>query len=128
MPKNDQPFSSTDPEQVAAAKEQAELIVQRRANQMRHTISHRDGRAVFLRLFEDAGIFRTSFTGNSTTFFNEGMRNIALKYLNEILEVDFASFMFMLAEHKEPEHTLQFLQGLAAQYQKQGGDPLQTRR
>ena len=35
-------------------------------------LSDRRGRRFMWRVFSNAGIFRTSFTGNSETFFNEG--------------------------------------------------------
>lgn len=40
----------------------------------------------FKRFMEEGRVFHTSFTGNSQTFFLEGHRNLALKFLNDIRE------------------------------------------
>jgi hypothetical protein len=45
-----------------------------------------EGIRFFKRLLERCHVFRTSFTGNSFTFFNEGERNIGLFLMNEINE------------------------------------------
>lgn len=42
------------------------------------------GRRFIWRLLDKAGVFRSSFTGNSNTFFLEGQRNIGLMVLDEI--------------------------------------------
>lgn len=42
------------------------------------------GRRFIWRMLEKAGVYRTSFTGNSTTFFNEGQRNMGLMIVGEI--------------------------------------------
>jgi hypothetical protein len=54
-----------------------------------------------MRLLEKAGIYRTSFTGNSETFFREGMRNMGLFVLSEVMEVTPEQFAQMLKEQKQ---------------------------
>ena len=49
-------------------------------------MSDQRGRRFVYRVLEMTGVYRTSFTGNSTTFFNEGMRNVGLMVVNEIHE------------------------------------------
>jgi hypothetical protein len=55
------------------------------------------GRRYLSHLVEFGGQHRTSFTGNSTTFFNEGLRNFSLKIIADMKQ--FA-----------PTHYLQLLQ------------------
>ena len=43
-----------------------------------------EGRRIMWKILSDAGVFRTSFTGNSTTFFNEGKRDIGLLVLSGV--------------------------------------------
>lgn len=52
------------------------------------------------RVLEMAGVYRSSFTGNSTTFFNEGMRNIGLMLISEIHAVAPEGYAQMLKENK----------------------------
>lgn len=58
------------------------------------------GRRFVWRLLEKAGVYRSSFTGNSTTFFNEGMRNIGLMIVAEIHELTPEAYALMLKENK----------------------------
>jgi hypothetical protein len=44
----------------------------------------REGRRVMWWILEQAGVYRSSFTGNSTTFFNEGKRIVGLDLLTAI--------------------------------------------
>lgn len=46
------------------------------------------GASFFRRMFEDCGLFSVSFTGNSSSFFNDGRRSIALDIFNRIREQD----------------------------------------
>lgn len=46
------------------------------------------GLRFFKRLFDEGKMFRTTFTGNSQTYFLEGRRDLALKFFHDILEVD----------------------------------------
>ena len=43
-----------------------------------------EGRRIMWKILSDAGVFRSSFTGNSTTFFNEGKRDIGLLVLSGV--------------------------------------------
>lgn len=46
------------------------------------------GERFFKKFVELGYIFRTTFTGNSKTFFLEGHRNLALSIFNDICEAD----------------------------------------
>ena len=59
------------------------------------------GRRLLWRLLERAGIYKTSFTGNSETFFKEGRRDMGLFLLNEIQEADPDAYLKMIKENKE---------------------------
>lgn len=64
-------------------------------------MSNKRGRRFIWRLLSTAGIYRTSFTGNSTTFFNEGMRNLGLMILQEIHEVCPDQYAEMVKETRD---------------------------
>lgn len=64
-------------------------------------MGHKQGRRFVMRLLDKAGVYRTSFTGhNSETFFREGMRNLGLFVLGEVMEVTAEQFAIMLKEHQ----------------------------
>lgn len=49
------------------------------------------------------GMYRTSFTGNSTTFFNEGRRQIGLELTALLSEADPDAMLSIMAERRELE-------------------------
>lgn len=65
-------------------------------------LSQRAGRRFIWRLLSEAGIFRSSFTGNNSTFFNEGRRDIGLKFLADTQEFP-DLYMLMVKESREPQ-------------------------
>ena len=62
------------------------------------------GRRLLWRVLERSGLHRTSFTGNSTTFFNEGQRNLGLWLVDEMLSADTDSYLLMLKENRGDTH------------------------
>ena len=65
------------------------------------------GRRVVWRILEICGVYRSSMTGNSETYFREGMRNVGLILLRDVHETD--DFITMLKEHRtndRPDHAL----------------------
>lgn len=59
------------------------------------------GRRFMWRMLEMAGVYRSSFTGNSTTFFNEGQRNIGLMLVAEIHDTTPDAYALMLKENRQ---------------------------
>jgi len=68
-------------------KAQAERERETELEDIRRLMAQPWGRRIAWRLLSVTGVFRTSFTGNSTTFFNEGQRNVGLQVLADIHEV-----------------------------------------
>jgi len=58
------------------------------------------GRRFVWRLLEQAGVFRSSFTGNSETYFREGMRNMGLSIISQIHEHAPEFYQVMLMENQ----------------------------
>lgn len=67
---------------------------------LRWLMGHKQGRRFVWRLLDKAGVYRTSFTGNSETFFREGQRNVGLFVLGEVMEVTHEQFAKMLDESR----------------------------
>ena len=63
------------------------------------------GRRIVNRILVWCGIWRTSFTGNSETFFREGMRNIGLMLLGPISDTCPDQLALMMEEAKENERS-----------------------
>lgn len=63
-------------------------------------LSSREGRRFVWKLLEMCGVFTSSFTGNSQTFFLEGQRNIGLKVLADVNEASLEKYVVMMKEAK----------------------------
>lgn len=76
----------TDDHHEAATQrsKDSKLARQMEANDFKWFMSTKQGRRVMWRMLAEAGVFRTSFTGNSETFFKEGKRAFGLFLLSEI--------------------------------------------
>lgn len=94
-------YDAGEETQVKQKKTKAQLNRERELEALRNILSTYDGRAFLWRLLEECGIYTSSFTGNSTTFFNEGKRHVGLWTLNEIMDVNPNSYQQMRVEAVE---------------------------
>lgn len=95
--------NAADETQVKKAGSKAKLLRDKQLNDVRFILSEVQGRRFLYRYLEETGVFKSSFTGSSETFFNEGQRNIGLKLLADITEADTEAFVKMMAEAKKKE-------------------------
>lgn len=79
-------------------KEIHKRVRDREIADIKKLLSIPEGRRVIWRILEESGIFKSSFTGNSTTFFNEGKRDIGLLVLEEVMKADMGKFTQMQSE------------------------------
>lgn len=86
---------------VARANEAAKQKAKQYENDLKWLMAHKPGRRIMARLLEITGVYRTSFTGNSETFFREGERNVGLKFLNDLLTATPEAYVQLLKESKE---------------------------
>ncbi len=64
-------------------------------------MSDKRGRRFVWSLLEKTGVYRSSFTGNSETFFREGARNVGLMVMAMVHENCPARYNLMVEEQKE---------------------------
>lgn len=67
---------------------------------LRTVLQTKEGRRYLYELLDFCGMHRGSFTGNSETFYREGMRNVALKIFADIGRVDGDAYLKMIQETK----------------------------
>lgn len=58
------------------------------------------GRLYLSELMDFCGLYKVSFTGNSETYYKEGMRNVGLKIMADIGKVDPNSYINIMIETK----------------------------
>ena len=78
------PVNAADEHAQAQAKRREKDKARQAQNDIREVMSRPEGRRVMWRILVKAGIYADCFTGNSTTFFNEGKRSIGLQLMAEL--------------------------------------------
>jgi hypothetical protein len=71
------------------------------AEDFKWLMSDKRGRRIVHSWLTKAGVWRSSFTGNSETFFREGQRNVGLMLLDQINSYCPERYATMLKEHKD---------------------------
>ena len=94
-------FNASDEKSVKSAKQKDKNIRDTELEDIRLLLSKQWGRRLVWRLLEQTGMYRTSFTGNSTTFFNEGQRNIGLWLVDEVWLADAEMYLLMIKENNK---------------------------
>tara|TARA_Y100000310_G_C20473910_1_gene711437 strand:+ start:582 stop:902 length:321 start_codon:yes stop_codon:yes gene_type:complete len=84
---------------VAQAEKQSENVEDMINEGLRGLVENRNGRELIWWMLSSAGIYQTSFTGNSTTFFNEGRRAIGLELLDRLISTRPSAYAQMIEEH-----------------------------
>lgn len=105
MNEKDKAYNAAEEAQVKDRKRKDERVRDIELADMRKIMATREGRRFVWRLLDRAGVFRTSFTGNSTTFFNEGMRNMGLMVIGDVMAACADQYVVMMNESKEDEKT-----------------------
>lgn len=99
------PRTAKDPSEIERLRRREAARLVEQAQDLREVMSLPAGRRLLWRLLGDAGIFRTSFTGNSETFFREGERNLGLKVFNAIHQVCPDLYLVMQQEAVDRERS-----------------------
>lgn len=105
MAEQQKPYDAGSEKHVAKKKTKASLLKQQRDEDMTKLLSEAYGRRIMWRMLERCGIYKTSFTGNSTTFFNEGRRAVGLETLEEIIASSPTSYTLMQSENLTKKDT-----------------------
>ena len=99
---------SFDPIDTTAVEQQREdrksrdkQAARTEAEDVKWLMKSRQGRRIVWRLLDKTGVFKTSFTGNSETFFREGQRNIGLMWLAQVNELCPEQYSEMIKEQRD---------------------------
>ncbi len=92
-----------DETQVKQGEQKGKRVRERELLDVQKILETDFGRRFVWRYLGLAGVFQTSFTGNSTTFFNEGKRDIGLKLLTDVTQAKPDAYIQMTQEAKKSE-------------------------
>jgi hypothetical protein len=94
-------YNASNAQDVAQSLQKDKLRRETEIDDLKKIIDTPHGRRTVWRILEHTGMYRTSFTGNSTTFFNEGQRNIGLWLVDEVLSADSNQYLAMIKENNK---------------------------
>jgi hypothetical protein len=93
--------NAADPRQIREAKQTSREIRKQELKDVGLILSTIEGRRFFFRYLCECGIFKTSFTGSSETFFREGQRNVGLSLLADLNDADPTMYAKIMEENRK---------------------------
>lgn len=96
-------FNIADEDQLKERDEELKKDQDQETADMKAILATDSGKRFIRRLLRFCGVFQTSFTGNSRTFFLEGQRNVGLMLITEIGAIDKHLLADLLVKDKKGE-------------------------
>lgn len=97
--------NASNPAELKKKEKQEEYLAKQEIDDIKHVLGSPGGRRFIWKYLSFAGVFQTSFTGNSQTFFNEGKRTVGLKLIDDITEANPDALTQMMKEARQLERT-----------------------
>jgi hypothetical protein len=99
-------MSHTDPTDFIGAQERAQaealaadLKRQQEIADFKWLVGQKQGRRVLWRWLKQSGVNKSSMTGNSYTFYNEGLRAFGIQVMDELREHSIDAYVLMVKEN-----------------------------
>lgn len=89
---------ASNPEKVKRKDLEGRMARRQELGDIASILTTEEGRRFYWRVMVRCGLFKSSFTGNNTTFFNEGERNIGLMLIADLNEAAPQAYLQMLQE------------------------------
>lgn len=93
--------NAANAEQVKKAGKKVTRTRDTELEDVRFILSSKQGRRFYWNLLASCRVFQLSYTGSADTNFNEGMRNVGIKYLADMNDAKPEAYVTMLNESKE---------------------------
>lgn len=93
--------NASDEKQVKEAKRKEKDVRAQELEDIKFVLSSPQGRRFYWRYLSKCGMFTTSFTGNSGTYFKEGERNVGLRLYADMMAASPDSYLLMIKENKK---------------------------
>lgn len=94
-------YVASDEKQVKDKAKKFKNTREQELEDVKDILKNPAGVRFFKRIMTEGSVFTTTFTGNSQTFFKEGARNLALKFLGDVAEAAPNKFTEIIMENKK---------------------------
>jgi hypothetical protein len=91
--KDTAPYDAGDEAVVSKRKTKVQLTAETEVEDLRRLLETKEGRRVLWRILSYCGVYDNAFTGNSTTFFNNGRQDVGKWLIKELLRVSNKSYV-----------------------------------
>ena len=92
--------NAADKKQVKSAAKKEKSQREKEIDDVYFLLQNVQGRRFLYRYLTKCGVYRSSFTGNSQTFFREGERNIGIQLIDDIMEADPDKYTLLMKENR----------------------------
>jgi hypothetical protein len=92
--------NAADKKEIKKQSHRVKEIDRQEQNDVKFLLSNIQGRRFLWKYLSKCGVYRTSFTGSSETFFKEGQRNVGLWILDDITRANPDAYLLMIKENK----------------------------
>lgn len=86
--KDTAPYDAGDEAVVSKRKTKAQLLAEVEVEDLKRLLESKEGRRVLWRILGYCGVYDNAFTGNSSTFFNNGRQDVGKWLIKELLRVN----------------------------------------
>lgn len=96
---------AADPKKVRASKKKEKKLKRSELDDLSFVLGDKRGRRLYWNQMKECGIYRESFVPNEadSTAYNEGQRNIGLRMLAKVMDLDPTLYIKMAQEAKQEE-------------------------
>lgn len=94
-------YDASDRDQVKGRERDSHARDKRLEAGLKHLLGNPDARLWLWDLLAFTGIARTSFTGNSETFYREGQRNVGLRIQAQLVKTSPDAYITMMKENQD---------------------------
>lgn len=101
MKESKEPFDAGNETQVKERKTKNQLRVEKEVEELRQICNDKKVRDYLWRVISRCGVYSDGFTGNSTTFYNEGKRRIGLDIIVDLMAADPKIYSIMRLENAQ---------------------------
>lgn len=100
---DEQPFDAGNEHEVKKRRTKDKLRRETEVEDLKKLLATKEGRRFIWKILQHCNIYENSFTGNSTTFFKEGRRDIGLWLLTELHYADKTAYANLQLEAAKQE-------------------------
>jgi hypothetical protein len=93
----------SDESQIKELTRDEKLRLEQEEKDLAVLLEQPEGRRYLWKMLDFCGVYRTSFTGSSETFYLEGKRNVGLMILSEIMKASPEAYLLMINENRKEE-------------------------